>query len=201
MNLPMTSCLLSWDAEHYDLDDYEGATSRWCTGCGDNAILAALQRLCRDEQLPPERTVFVSGIGCSSRLPHYMHTYGFHGLHGRAFPIAEGVKIRRPDLHVFVSTGDGDCCAIGTAHWIHALRYNMDLTVLMHDNQVYGLTKNQTSPTSPQGLTSNTAPYGSYLEALDPLSVDAIGTPGAVAHRLGPDKTLIGQHRLGQTAP
>ena len=171
MTLPMTSCLLSWDPEHYDLDDYNGAAARWCTGCGDNAILAALQRLCRDEQLSPERTVFVSGIGCSSRLPHYMHTYGFHGLHGRAFPIAEGIKIRRPDLDVFVSTGDGDCCAIGTAHWIHALRYNMDMTVLMHDNQVYGLTKNQTSPTSPLGLTSNTAPYGSYLEPLDPLSI------------------------------
>jgi 2-oxoglutarate ferredoxin oxidoreductase subunit beta len=171
MTLPMTSCLLSWNPEHYDLDDYDGAVARWCTGCGDNAILAALQRLCRDEQLPPERTVFVSGIGCSSRLPHYMHTYGFHGLHGRALPIAEGVKIRRPDLDVFVSTGDGDCCAIGTAHWIHAVRYNMDLTVLMHDNRVYGLTKNQTSPTSPRGLASNTTPRGAYLEALDPLSV------------------------------
>ncbi|UCG98574.1 MAG: 2-oxoacid:ferredoxin oxidoreductase subunit beta, partial [Burkholderiales bacterium] len=84
-------------------------------------------------------TVFVSGIGCSSRFPHYMSTYGFHGIHGRAFPIAEGVKMARPDLHVFVNTGDGDCCSIGAAHWIHAVRYNMDITVLLHDNYVYGL--------------------------------------------------------------
>ncbi len=170
MTLSVTECLLAASREHHDLDDYAGELSRWCTGCGDNAILAALQRICRDEQLAPERTVFVSGIGCSSRLPHYMKTYGFHGLHGRALPVAEGIKIRRPDLDVFVNTGDGDCCAIGTAHWIHAIRYNMNLTVVMHDNEVYGLTKNQTSPTSPRHLTSNTTPRGAYLEALDPVS-------------------------------
>jgi len=140
-------------------------------GCGDNAILAAVQRLCRDEQLAPEKTVFVSGIGCSSRFPHYMNTYGFHGLHGRALPVAEGIKLRRPDLHVFVITGDGDCCSIGTAHWIHALRYNMDMTVIVHDNGVYGLTKNQASPTSPLGLKSRTTPKGSFLEPLNPVSV------------------------------
>jgi len=167
---PDARCLLL-DDEHYDLEDYAGATARWCTGCGDNAILAAMQRLCRDEQLPPEKIVFVSGIGCSSRLPHYMKTYGFHGLHGRALPVAEGIKVRRPDLHVFVSTGDGDCCSIGAAHWIHAIRYNMDMTVVLHDNQVYGLTKKQASPTSPRGLMSNTTPRGASLEPLDPISV------------------------------
>jgi 2-oxoglutarate ferredoxin oxidoreductase subunit beta len=130
-----------------------------------------VQRLCRDEDLSPERTVFVSGIGCSSRFPHYMRTYGFHGIHGRAFPIAEGIKMARPDLHVFVNTGDGDCCSIGAAHWIHAIRYNMNLTVILHDNYVYGLTKKQVSPTSPRGLKSNTTPRGSDLEALNPLSV------------------------------
>ncbi len=171
MTLSVTDCLLRSYADHLAIEDYEGGVPRWCTGCGDNAVLAALQRLCRDEQLAPERTVFVSGIGCSSRFPHYMNTYGFHGLHGRALPVAEGIKMRRPDLHVFVNTGDGDCCAIGTAHWIHAIRYNMDMTVVMHDNHIYGLTKNQMSPTSPKGLPSNTSPRGAHIEALDPLTV------------------------------
>ena len=147
------------------LHDYEGAVSRWCHGCGDNAILTALQKLCAEEQLPPEKTVFASGIGCASRLPHYMGTYGFHGLHGRALPIAEGIKIKRPDLHVFVNTGDGDCCSIGAGHWLHAVRYNMNMTVMLHDNRVYGLTKNQASPTSPQGLVTSTTPRGATSAA------------------------------------
>ncbi len=166
-----TECLLQMCDEQFELEDYQSGVPRWCTGCGDNAILAAVQRLCRDEGLRPEKTVFVSGIGCSSRFPHYMKTYGFHGIHGRALPVAEGVKMARPDLNVFVNTGDGDCCSIGAAHWIHAIRYNMNLTVLLHDNQIYGLTKKQASPTSPIGTKSNTTPRGSYLEALNPLSV------------------------------
>uniref|UniRef100_UPI0029C85F63 thiamine pyrophosphate-dependent enzyme n=1 Tax=uncultured Cohaesibacter sp. TaxID=1002546 RepID=UPI0029C85F63 len=108
---------------------------------------------------------------CASRLPHYMNAYGFHGIHGRALPIAEGIKIRRPDLHVFVTTGDGDCCSIGAAHWLHAIRYNMNMTLLLHDNNVYGLTKKQASPTSPKGLKSNTTPTGATLNPLNPLSV------------------------------
>ncbi len=155
--------------EYYTLEDYQSNVPRWCTGCGDNAILTTLQRLCRDEQLRPEKTMFVSGIGCSSRFPHYMRTYGFHSLHGRALPIAEGIKLRRPDLDVFVNTGDGDCCSIGTAHWIHAIRYNMNLTVMLHDNNIYGLTKMQVSPTSPRGLKSNTSPRGAYIEPINPL--------------------------------
>jgi 2-oxoglutarate ferredoxin oxidoreductase subunit beta len=166
-----TDCLLELYDEQHELEDYQSGVPRWCTGCGDNAILAAVQRLCRDEGLQPEKTVFVSGIGCSSRFPHYMKTYGFHSIHGRALPIAEGVKMVRPDLTVFVNTGDGDCCSIGAAHWIHAIRYNMNLTVFLHDNQIYGLTKKQASPTSPIGTKSNTTPRGSYLEALNPLSV------------------------------
>ena len=156
--------------EYYTLEDYQSNVPRWCSGCGDHGILAALQRLCRDKQLPPEKTVFVSGIGCSSRFPHYMKTYGFHSLHGRALPVAEGIKIKRPDLNVFVNTGDGDCCSIGTAHWIHAIRYNMDMTVMMHDNQIYGLTKMQMSPTTPKGHKSNTSPRGAFLDPLNPLS-------------------------------
>jgi len=166
-----TECLLQMCDEHFELEDYQSGVPRWCTGCGDSAILAAVQRLCRDEGLRPEKTVFVSGIGCSSRFPHYMKTYGFHGIHGRALPVAEGVKMARPDLNVFVNTGDGDCCSIGAAHWIHAIRYNMNITVFLHDNQIYGLTKKQASPTSPIGTRSNTTPRGSYLEALNPLTV------------------------------
>lgn len=166
-----TECLLRMVEERFDLEDYQKGVPRWCTGCGDNAILTAVQKLCRNEGLRPEKTVFVSGIGCSSRLPHYMNTYGFHGIHGRALPIAEGVKMARPDLDVFVNTGDGDCCSIGAAHWLHALRYNMNLTVMLHDNQVYGLTKMQASPTSPLGLVTNTTPHGTYLGAMNPLSV------------------------------
>jgi 2-oxoglutarate ferredoxin oxidoreductase subunit beta len=164
-------CLQHLFEEHRALEDYQGGVPRWCKGCGDNAILAAVQRLCRDEGLKPEKTVFVSGIGCSSRLPHYMRTYGFHGIHGRALPIAQGVKMARPDLNVFVNTGDGDCCSIGAAHWIHAIRYNMNITVLLHDNHIYGLTKKQASPTSPRGTKSNTTPRGSYLDAMNPLTV------------------------------
>lgn len=164
-------CSLRIEEEYKTLEDYQGRVARWCPGCGDNGILTATQRLCRDEQLPPEKTVFVSGIGCAARFPHYMGTYGFHGLHGRALPTAQGVKIRRPDLNVFVNMGDGDCCSIGTAHWIHAIRMNMDMTVMLHDNNIYGLTKKQASPTTPKGFITNTTPRGAYLKAMNPLSV------------------------------
>ncbi len=166
-----TSTLVRMFEEQHSMADYQGGVPRWCTGCGDNAILTSVQRLCRDEDLRPEKTVFVSGIGCSSRFPHYMKTYGFHGIHGRALPIAEGIKLARPDLHVFVNTGDGDCCSIGAAHWIHAVRYNMNMTLMLHDNNIYGLTKKQASPTSPIGTKSNTTPRGAYLDALNPLTV------------------------------
>lgn len=171
MTLEATDCLVKLYEEHHSLEDYQGGVPRWCTGCGDSGILTAVQRLCRDNDLAPERTVFVSGIGCSSRLPHYMKTYGFHGIHGRALPVAEGIKLARPDLDVFVSTGDGDCCSIGAAHWIHAIRYNMNMVVMLHDNHVYGLTKKQASPTSPLGLKSNTTPRGTTLLPLNPLTV------------------------------
>jgi 2-oxoglutarate ferredoxin oxidoreductase subunit beta len=171
-----TDQLLRVQGEQLEIEDFQKGVPRWCVGCGDHAILAAVQRLCRDEGLRPEKTVFVSGIGCSSRLPHYMNTYGFHGLHGRALPVAEGIRMARPDLTVFVNTGDGDCFSIGAAHWIYAVRYNMNMIVMVHDNQVYGLTKMQASPTSPKGLKTNTTPQGAYLEPLQPLTV-TLGVP------------------------
>ncbi len=166
------------DDRHFELSDYEGARARWCPGCGDHSVLTAVEKLLTSEQLRPETTVFVSGIGCSSRFPHYLKTYGFHGIHGRALPVATGIKLHRPDLDVFVVMGDGDCCSIGAAHWVHALRYNPDLTVMLLDNGIYGLTKNQTSPTTPRGLPSNTQPRGSYLPSLNPLTV-ALGVTNA----------------------
>ena len=153
----------------FALSDYEAALPRWCPGCGDHGVLTAMQKLLVAEQLQPETTVFVSGIGCSSRFPHYMKTYGFHGIHGRALPIATGVRLSRPDLTIFVVMGDGDCTSIGAGHWLHATRYNMNLTALMLDNNVYGLTKNQTSPTTPQGHATNTQPRGSWLPPLNPI--------------------------------
>jgi 2-oxoglutarate ferredoxin oxidoreductase subunit beta len=161
--------VLDVQSRTFSLDSYLGAEARWCPSCGDHAVLTAVQRICRDQQLAPEKVVAVSGIGCASRFPHYMHTYGFHGLHGRALPVACGVKARRPDLTVWVATGDGDCCSIGAGHWIHAIRYNMDMTVMLFDNAVYGLTKKQTSPTSPIGMTTNTHPRGAVLPPLNSL--------------------------------
>jgi len=164
------SLLFPVEEEHeYSMGDYEGAMARWCPGCGDHSVLTAVQKLLAKEQLKPEETVFVSGIGCSSRFPHYINSYGFHGIHGRALPVATGIKLHRPDLHVFVVMGDGDCTSIGAAHWLHATRYNVEMVALMLDNNIYGLTKMQTSPTTPQGYRSNTQPLGSYLPALNPL--------------------------------
>lgn len=162
----------------YEMSDYEGARARWCPGCGDHSVLTAVQRLLAAEQLIPEQTMMVSGIGCSSRLPHYMKTYGFHGLHGRALPVATGIKLHRPELAVFVTMGDGDCTSIGAGHWVHAMRYNIDMTAMLLDNNIYGLTKNQTSPTTPQGFKSNTMPFGGILPPLNPIEV-ALGITNA----------------------
>ncbi len=166
----LLGCGVEEDDREWEVEDYEGPQARWCPGCGDHAILGAVLRLLAAEHMKPETTVFVSGIGCSSRFPHYVNTYGFHGIHGRALPVSTGVKLSRPELDVFTVMGDGDCCSIGAAHWIHAIRYNPDLVALLLDNNIYGLTKNQTSPTTPQGHKSNTQPRGSYLPALNPLT-------------------------------
>ncbi|TWT79459.1 2-oxoglutarate oxidoreductase subunit KorB [Planctomycetes bacterium CA13] len=155
----------------HSLEDYGSENPRWCKGCGDHGVLASLQRVLQKNNVEPENAVAVSGIGCSSRLPHYLRTYGFHGIHGRALPIATGVRLARPELPVIVTMGDGDCFSIGGNHWLHAIRYNINAVVLVLDNAIYALTKNQVSPTSPDGTHSNTTPRGTYLQPMNPLSV------------------------------
>ena len=144
---------------------------RWCPGCGDYAILATVQRTLANLGIKRENTVFISGIGCSSRFPYYMSTYGFHTIHGRAPAIASGLKITRPELDVWVITGDGDGLSIGGNHMIHALRRNMDLKIILFNNQIYGLTKGQYSPTSAVGTRAPSTPTGSIDHPLNPISL------------------------------
>ena len=144
---------------------------RWCPGCGDYAILAQMQKMLPELELPKENIVFVSGIGCSSRFPYYMNTYGIHSIHGRAPTLASGLKLSNPDLKVFVITGDGDALSIGGNHLMHVLRRNIDLTVVLFNNRIYGLTKGQFSPTSLTGHVTKSSPLGSIEQPLNPLSV------------------------------
>jgi 2-oxoglutarate/2-oxoacid ferredoxin oxidoreductase subunit beta len=148
---------------------------RWCPGCGDYAILAATQAVFAELGVPREKFVFISGIGCSSRFPYYMNTFGFHTIHGRAPAIATGVKLVRPDLDVWVATGDGDSLSIGGNHTIHMLRRNVGLKVLMFNNKIYGLTKGQYSPTSEVGKKAKSTPFGSVDRPFSPLSL-ALGS-------------------------
>jgi 2-oxoglutarate ferredoxin oxidoreductase subunit beta len=141
----------------------------WCPGCGDFGVLSALYRALSAVGRPPHEIAFVSGIGCSSRIPGYTTAYGFNSVHGRALPIAQGIKLARPDLLVLVAGGDGDGFSIGGGHLPHAIRRNMDLTYIVMDNQIYGLTKGQLSPTSPRGLHTVTSPEGSLEEPVNPL--------------------------------
>lgn len=134
--------------------------ARWCPGCGGHAVLAAIQRALPETNIDKEKVVFVSGIGCSSRFPYYINTYGFHGLHGRGPAIATGIKLARPDLSVWLVTGDGDSMAIGGNHFIHLLRRNIDIKIILFNNKIYGLTKGQYSPTTPRGSITKTSPYG-----------------------------------------
>lgn len=159
------------EVDDHTLDDYGSDTPRWCKGCGDHGVLQSVQQLLVENQVAPENVVAVSGIGCSSRLPHYLRTYGFHGIHGRALPLSLGVKLARPELNVITVMGDGDCFSIGAGHWLYALRYNPNLLVLVLDNEIYALTKKQTSPTSPKGSVTNTNPHGAYLKSMNPLSI------------------------------
>ena len=144
---------------------------RWCPGCGDYAILASVQKVLPELGIERENTVFISGIGCSSRFPYYLNTYGFHTIHGRAPAIATGLKIARPDLSVWVITGDGDGLSIGTNHLLHLMRRNLNITVLMFNNQIYGLTKGQYSPTSEKGKKTKTTPLGSIDEPFNPVQL------------------------------
>lgn len=167
----------------YKREDFaSAATVRWCPGCGDYAILAALQRLLPTLGLPPEKHVFVSGIGCAGRLPYYMNTFGFHTIHGRAPAVATGLKAMRDDLTVWIITGDGDALSIGGNHLIHCLRRNLNVNILLFNNQVYGLTKGQFSPTSPPGQITKTSPEGVAQQPLNPLLI-ALASGGSFVAR------------------
>ena len=155
---------------------------RWCPGCGDYSILKQLQSTLAEANISKEDTVFVSGIGCSSRFPYYMDTYGIHSIHGRATALASGLKASRPDLSVWIITGDGDSLSIGGNHLIHLLRRNFDVNVLMFNNEIYGLTKGQYSPTSPKGQTTKSSPMGSLDHPFNPVAL-ALGASATFVAR------------------
>jgi len=163
---------------------------RWCPGCGDYAILKNVQSALADLQTPRENMVVVSGIGCAARFPYYMNTYGFHSIHGRSPALATGVKMANPELSVWVVGGDGDMMSIGGNHLIHALRRNIDITILLFNNEIYGLTKGQFSPTSGVGLRTKSSPTGSIDPAFDPISLAL----GAGATFVGRTADLWGKH-------
>ena len=160
---------------------------RWCPGCGDYSILAQTQRILPELGIPKENLVFISGIGCSSRFPYYMDTYGFHTIHGRAPTIAAGVKIANPELSVWVITGDGDALSIGGNHFIHLMRRNLDINVLLFNNRIYGLTKGQYSPTSEQGKVTYSSPMGSIESPFNTLSLALASRVSFVARSLDRD--------------
>ena len=152
------------------VEDYKSDEKpTWCPGCGDFGVLNAVYRALRIKNFEPHQVVAVSGIGCSSRIPYFISTYGFHGIHGRTMPIATGVHVARPDLKTIVFGGDGDAFAIGAGHFVHAMRRNLDLTYVVMDNAIYGLTKGQTSPTSGSGFNTLSTPQGNPEQALNPM--------------------------------
>ncbi|MEW6773988.1 MAG: 2-oxoacid:ferredoxin oxidoreductase subunit beta [Bacteroidota bacterium] len=155
---------------------------KWCPGCGDYAILAQIQKVLAELNKKPEDIVFVSGIGCSSRFTYYMNTYGIHGIHGRPIAIATGLKIARPELDVWVITGDGDCLSIGGNHFIHGLRRNIDINIIMFNNRIYALTKGQYSPTSEQNKITYSSPYGSIDYPINPIAL-ALGSEATFVAR------------------
>jgi 2-oxoglutarate ferredoxin oxidoreductase subunit beta len=164
---------------------------RWCPGCGDYAILKAVQRTMPELGVKPENTVFVSGIGCSSRFPYYMETYGFHTIHGRAPAVATGVKLANPELDVWIITGDGDALSIGGNHTMHLLRRNLDCQILLFNNEIYGLTKGQYSPTSREGTKSPSTPFGSVDHPAKPCAF-ALGSGARfVARGFDVSKNLV----------
>jgi len=166
---------------------------RWCPGCGDYSILAQTQRVLPDLNIPKEKFVWISGIGCSSRFPYYMNTYGFHSIHGRATIIATGVKLARPDLSVWVATGDGDLLSIGGNHFIHTCRKNIDLKILLFNNKIYGLTKGQYSPTSEKGKVTKSSPFGSVDFPFNPVTLALGAEASFVARSLDRDAKHLQQ--------
>ena len=167
--------------------------TRWCPGCGDYAILATVQGLMPELGVPPERTVFISGIGCAGRFVYYMDTYGVHGIHGRAPALATGLATARPDLSIWVVTGDGDALSIGGNHLIHALRRNVPLKVLLFNNQIYGLTKGQYSPTSEMGKVTKSTPFGSQDHPFNPVAL-ALGAEATfVARTVDTDRAHVAE--------
>ena len=165
---------------------------RWCPGCGDYAILNNVQKVMPDLGIPREKIVFVSGIGCSSRFPYYMNTYGFHGIHGRAPAIATGIKCANPELSVWVITGDGDALSIGGNHFIHAIRRNLDLNYILFNNRIYGLTKGQYSPTSEFGKRTKSTPSGTIDYPINPLSLAIASEATFVARSIDIDVKHLG---------
>jgi 2-oxoglutarate ferredoxin oxidoreductase subunit beta len=162
-------------------------TVRWCPGCGDYSILAQTQKVMPSLGIARENLVFVSGIGCSSRFPYYMNTYGFHSIHGRAPTVATGLKIMRPELSVWVVTGDGDGLSIGGNHLLHAMRRNLDIKILLFNNRIYGLTKGQYSPTSEYGKKTKSSPFGTAEQPINPLEVAIASECTFVARSLDTD--------------
>jgi 2-oxoglutarate/2-oxoacid ferredoxin oxidoreductase subunit beta len=162
-------------------------TVRWCPGCGDYSILAQTQKLMPSLGIPRENIVFISGIGCSSRFPYYMNTYGFHSIHGRAPTLATGLKISRPELMVWVVTGDGDGLSIGGNHLIHAMRRNLDIKILLFNNRIYGLTKGQYSPTSEFGKKTKSSPFGTAEQPINPLGIALASEATFVARSVDTD--------------
>ena len=171
---------------------------RWCPGCGDYAILNAVASFMPELGLPPEKIVFVAGIGCSGRFAYYMNTYGMHGIHGRAVPLASGLAVTRPDLSVWVVTGDGDSLSIGGNHLIHALRRNVPIKILLFNNQIYGLTKGQYSPTSEEGKVTKSTPFGALDHPFNPLAL-ALGAEASFVARSTP-KSPTCRRRQGAAA-
>ncbi len=166
---------------------------RWCPGCGDYAILAGVQRSLAQQGIPPEKIAFISGIGCSSRFPYYMATYGFHTIHGRAPAFATGLKIVQPDMQVWVITGDGDALSIGGNHFIHLLRRNVDVNLLLFNNRIYGLTKGQYSPTSEVGKVTKSSPLGSIDAPFKPLQLAIGANAGFLARVIDVDAKVMSE--------
>lgn len=160
------------ECKNYTAADYKnGQSVRWCPGCGDHAILNVLHKAMAELGVPPYKTAVISGIGCSSRLPYYMNTYGFHTIHGRAAAVATGFKVANPEMTVWQISGDGDGLAIGGNHFIHAVRRNVDINILLFNNKIYGLTKGQYSPTSDRGFVSKSSPYGTVEDPFIPAEL------------------------------